>query len=106
MTESCLGVVRTLRSALLAGLKACGTSTYVIAIAASRLAACRQDMQDQPKYPPLRESSFFNDSRSARPLVAGTVARGHLRTDPVFETGRNGAVDADVFPLTVDAQLL
>ena len=38
--------------------------------------ACRQDMHDQPKYIPLRESTFFADSRSARPVVAGTVARG------------------------------
>jgi len=35
-------------------------------------------MHDQPKYVPLRESAFFNDARSARPLVEGTVARGQL----------------------------
>src|SRR5437867_1572302 len=34
-------------------------------------AGCRQDMHDQPKYIPLRQSSFFADQRSARPLVAG-----------------------------------
>ena len=43
--------------------------------------ACQQKMAEQPSYKPLAPSSFFADGRSARPLVAGTVARGHLRTD-------------------------
>jgi len=63
-------------------------------------------MHDQPKYPPLRQSSFFGDDRSARPLVGGTVARGHLRENTLLETGKIGATDADVFPVAVDAQLL
>ena len=40
------------------------------------LAACRSDMQDQPKYKPLRPSSFWPDGRSSRPVVSGTIARG------------------------------
>lgn len=36
--------------------------------------ACRQDMQDQPKYKPLAQSNFFSDGKSARQLVDGTVA--------------------------------
>jgi hypothetical protein len=39
---------------------------------------CRQEMYDQPKYQPLEKSSFFSDSRSSRPVVEGTVARGML----------------------------
>jgi hypothetical protein len=35
--------------------------------------ACRQDMQDQPKYKPLAPSRFFSDGKSARQLVEGTV---------------------------------
>jgi mono/diheme cytochrome c family protein len=35
--------------------------------------ACRQDMQDQPKYKPLAASRFFSDGKSARQLVDGTV---------------------------------
>ena len=31
------------------------------------LTACRQDMQDQPRYKPLAASDFFSDHRSARP---------------------------------------
>src|SRR5262245_45425595 len=37
---------------------------------------CQQEMARQPSFRPLRESSFFDDARSARPLVAGTVPRG------------------------------
>jgi mono/diheme cytochrome c family protein len=49
---------------------------------------CRQDMHDQPKYIPLRPSSFFADGRSARPLPEGTVARGHLNEDTAYYTGK------------------
>jgi mono/diheme cytochrome c family protein len=69
-------------------------------------AACRQDMHDQPKYIPLRQSSFFGDDRSARPLVAGTVARGHLRDDELLYTGKVNGADANVFPFRVDAAVM
>jgi mono/diheme cytochrome c family protein len=48
-------------------------------------------MSDQPSYAPLRPSEFFPDGRSARPPVAGTVARGRLNDDDVFFTGRETA---------------
>ena len=67
---------------------------------------CRRDMQDQPKYIPLRQSTFFIDERSARPLVPGTVARGHLHEDTLLETGKIGKDDAMVFPFRVDARVL
>jgi len=51
-------------------------------------ASCRQDMQDQPKYKAYRASSFFRDGLSSRPLVEGTVARGLLRADRAFYTGK------------------
>ena len=96
-------VVQTFRSAK-AGLKACATALIVvIAVVTS---GCRRDMQDQPKYIPLRASSFFPDDRSARPLVQGTVARGHLNDDTLLETGKIGDDDATVFPFAVDARVL
>ena len=49
---------------------------------------CRQDMHNQPKYIPLRPSDFFGDGRSERPLIEGTVARGHLDDDTAYYTGR------------------
>jgi mono/diheme cytochrome c family protein len=59
-------------------------------------------MHDQPKYIPLRQSTFFADQRSARPLVAGTVARGQLREDPLLFTGKIDGADATVFPFPID----
>jgi mono/diheme cytochrome c family protein len=66
-------------------------------------AGCRQDMHDQPKYIPLREAAFFGDERSARPLVAGTVARGHVNDDALLYTGKVNGKDAEVFPFPIDA---
>jgi len=66
------------------------------------MSGCRQDMHDQPKYIPLRESAFFNDVRSARPVVEGTVARGQLQDDPLLYTGKVNGADATVFPFRVD----
>ncbi len=68
--------------------------------------ACRQDMHDQPKYIPLRESSFFGDVRSARPLVAGTVARGQLHDDPLLYTGKINGADAELFPFAVTERVM
>ena len=59
-----------------------------VALAALVLAGCRQDMHDQPSYKPLAASDFFADGSSARPLPAGTVARGFLREDALLYTGR------------------
>jgi len=70
------------------------------------LAACRQKMSNQPRYDPLEPSDFFADGMSARPRIAGTVARGELPGDPFLETGKIGAADGDGFPLPVNAELL
>lgn len=68
--------------------------------------ACRQDMHDQPKYIPLRASTFFADGNSARPLPAGTVARGHLREDSLLYTGKVGDEPVDQFPFPVTEQVM
>jgi mono/diheme cytochrome c family protein len=66
--------------------------------------ACRQDMHDTPRFEPLEESDFFRDKRSARPVPEGTVARGQLRADEVFYTGKvnNQPVAELPMPLTRD----
>jgi mono/diheme cytochrome c family protein len=69
-------------------------------------AGCRQDMHDQPKDIPLRESTFFADARSARPIVAGTVARGQLRDDELLYTGKVGGADATTLPFAVDERVM
>ena len=58
------------------------------------LGACRQDMHDQPKYKALRASPFFADGRASRPVVEGTIARGHLDLAGARTTGKVGATYA------------
>ena len=63
-------------------------------------------MHDQPKFIPLRHSTFFADERSARPPVTGTVARGQLREDALLYTGKVNGADATVFPFPIDEPAL
>jgi cytochrome c5 len=49
-------------------------------------------MQDQPKMKPFRGTTFFGDGLSSRQPIEGTVARGFLRTDTAFFTGKKSAV--------------
>jgi len=50
--------------------------------------SCRRDMQDQPKMKPFRSSTFFRDGLSTRQPIEGTVARGFLKEDTEFFTGK------------------
>jgi len=70
------------------------------------VAGCRQDMHDQPKYKPYRPSAFFADGRDVRPLVADTVARGHLDDNTLLYTGKVGEKFAAVFPFPVTTDVL
>jgi mono/diheme cytochrome c family protein len=79
------------------------SASYIAALlSVAGLAGCTQDMATQPRYNPLRASSFFGDGRSARPLIPGTVARGQLRADEKLYTGMvNGQlIDTPPFPIT------
>ena len=73
----------------------------LVALALLLLGGCRQQMAEQPRYTPLKASSFFDDGRSARPLVAGTVPRGSLA-----EANLNVPKDAETFPLRLTPELL
>jgi len=64
-------------------------------------AGCRQDMHNQPRYKPLAASEFFADGRSARPVVEGTVARGHLHIDQARYTGKENGEDVTEFPFPI-----
>ena len=77
-----------------------------VAVAVVGVTACRQDMQDQPKYEPLEASRFFADGQASRPAIDDTVARGQLRLDPLRETGRTGDTLADRFPAPVSRAIL
>jgi len=86
------------KRALWAALALCG---------AGLTAGCRQDMHDQPKYIPLRPTDFFADGRSARPLIEGTVARGHLDDDAAYfaAKGADGKFVAQ-FPFPVTKEVI
>jgi mono/diheme cytochrome c family protein len=47
-----------------------------------------QDMDIQPKFKDQAYSKLFNDHRSMRPQIAGTVARGMLRDDEHYYQGK------------------
>jgi mono/diheme cytochrome c family protein len=67
---------------------------------------CRQDMHDQPKYIPLRSSAFWADGMGSRVQVTGTVARGQLRADAYYYTGKNGVKEGDRFPFPITQAVL
>ncbi|HSL24106.1 MAG TPA: cytochrome c [Vicinamibacterales bacterium] len=63
-------------------------------------------MHDQPKYEPLEAAAMFRDGQSARPLVEGTVARGHLDDDELFTTGKIGGALSAEFPYAVTREMV
>lgn len=84
------------------------TCVALLALAAVLLlAACRQDMHNQKKLRPLKESRFFADGQASRLPPAGTVARGQLRADKALYTGTD---ENDEFlsdsPIPVDLALV
>ncbi len=78
----------------------------MIAAACLALAGCRQDMHDAPSYDPLQQTSFFANGAASRPLVANTVARGHLRDDEHLYTGKINGQTATEFPMPVTKAVL
>jgi len=80
----------------------------VFALATALLAGCglRLDMQDQPKFKPLRENDFYSDKRSSRALIGGTVARGQLDADAYLNTGMMNGKEGDVMPFPVTPAVL
>lgn len=75
----------------------------LLALAAT---ACRQDMHDQPRFEPLEKNSFYADGRSARPVIAGTVARGQLNIDDHFYTGKINGELTTTFPFPITKNIL
>jgi Cytochrome C oxidase, cbb3-type, subunit III len=65
------------------------------------LAGCRLDMHVQPKYKPYAPTQFFDDGRSERPVVPGTVARGQLRLDELLYTGKENGALSNRFPFLI-----
>lgn len=98
----------------------------IVLVGAGTLAGCREersasrprqflpDMDDSPKWKPQVKSQFFEDGRTMRPKVAGTVAFGdserlddhsrerYAKEDSAFYTGTTG-LDAKGEPIFVDS---
>lgn len=64
----------------------------LLALSCFLAAGCgvRFDMQDQPRYKAYRweDGTFFDDHRSSRDFPEGTVARGLLKDNKAFYTGK------------------
>ena len=82
------------------------TSTIGCVLALLLLASCHQKMANAARYDPLEASDFFADGMSARPRVAGTVARGEITGDPFFDSGKKNGQVADGFPMPVTIELV
>jgi Cytochrome C oxidase, cbb3-type, subunit III len=78
-----------------------GLGLVCLGVGALALFGCRLDMHLQPKYLPYEPTSFFADGRSERQPVPGTVARGQLRLDELFYSGRENGVVVDKFPFPI-----
>lgn len=70
------------------------------------LAACHQDMYNQPKVQTYEPSTFFADGRGSRPNVPGAVAVGAAQTDTYLYTGFVDGAEGDVMPFAVSRELL
>lgn len=75
-------------------------------LAVLTLAGCRADMQDQPKFFPQRGTTMFTDGRSARPQVAGTVARSQMHADTYFYTGLIDGKEGEGLPIPLTAETI
>jgi mono/diheme cytochrome c family protein len=78
--------------------------TFLAALALTAVvsAGCRQDMHDAPRYDPLESAEIFANGSSARPLVAGTVARGQLNDDAFLHTGKGAdGLPVSAFPFAI-----
>lgn len=94
-------------------------SIYLICFIIIGLTGCRGQPSDKPpihwnpnmdtqqKYKAQRESKFFQDKRSMRYPVEGTVARGQLKEDDAFYRGmQEDGTFVSTNPMTVDDSLL
>ncbi|MGB7438710.1 MAG: cytochrome c [Candidatus Acidiferrum sp.] len=78
--------------------------TVVVCLVLLAMGGCgtlRQDMANQPRHDPLSPAAFFQDDRSARPIIDNTVARGAVDEDPLFIPK-----DSNAFPLPLTQELL
>ena len=64
------------------------------------------DMDNQEKYNAQSKSEFFADGSAMRQPVEGTIARGHLRDDTGYYTGKNESGQYIDNPREIDLELM
>ncbi len=95
------------------------TTIWTAALTAMILAGCQgrpsenppihmnPNMDHQPKYKAQSESEFFENHSTMRMSVEGTVARGQLRGDDAYYTGRDAKGNVlETVPVSVTMNLL
>jgi mono/diheme cytochrome c family protein len=61
------------------------------------LTGCIQEMSDQPRYDPLEANDAYREMLMPRASVPGTIARGEVRLDEAYSTGKeNGQLVAEL----------
>ena len=78
----------------------------IAVLALVALMSCHQKMANQARYDPLEPSDFFDDGMSARPRIAGTVARGEQIADTYIDTGKINGQDGTTWPFPVTKEVL
>lgn len=81
-------------------------SASVCALLAAGVCGCRQDMHNQPKMIPQRHSAFFDDGRSVRQQVPGTVGRGQVIEASYLTTGLINGAEGTTMPFPVTMTVL
>src|SRR5262245_47702795 len=79
-------------------LRSCPLGILCVFLVSSS-SGCQQKMADQPSYHPLQPSAFFDDGRSARPLVAGTIPYQETPEVPAVAAGLAAYADKATTPL-------
>ena len=72
-----------------------------LALALGALAACRQQMANQPYQQPLEASEFFSDGMASRPAVPGTVPHGTDQDSQLPPSDQVAGKSRDEFPFTL-----
>lgn len=90
---------------------------WVVAVAALLLVGCSDvqrdpplqvwpDMKFQKKFKPQRSTDLFPDSRESRVPPEGTIARGHMLEQDVFNTGMDGKLYVGKSPVKATEAVL
>jgi len=94
------------------------SATLGAATLAALLAGCRgqesdqppvhfnPNMDSQPRYDPQAEAKFYEDRRSMRQPVEGTVAKGNHHENEVYATGKNGDTYVAKMPVPITESML